>query len=74
MLRKVEPITLGCEVRVEGDHIAVTGLFLHDAELEKPSIDRVVTALVQPVLKACSSHVQSYVIKSRSSPFPTAHA
>jgi hypothetical protein len=33
MLRKVEPINLGCEVRVEGDHIAVTGLSLYDAEL-----------------------------------------
>jgi hypothetical protein len=29
MLRKVEPIDLGCDVRVEGDHIAVTGLFLY---------------------------------------------
>jgi hypothetical protein len=33
MLRKVEPINLGCDVRVEGDHIAVTGLSLYDAEL-----------------------------------------
>src|SRR5579864_3810638 len=33
MLRKVEPINLRCDVRVEGDHIAVTGLSLYDAEL-----------------------------------------
>jgi hypothetical protein len=45
MLRKVEPITLGCDVRIEGDNIAVTGLSLHDAELatyvgEHPEVDR----------------------------------
>jgi hypothetical protein len=54
MLRKVEPITLGCEVHVEGDHIAVTGLFLHDAELaeyvrEHPEVDR--PAVVERGLK-----------------------
>jgi hypothetical protein len=45
MLRKVEPITLGCDVRIEGDNIAVTGLSLYDAELatyvgEHPEEDR----------------------------------
>ena len=45
MLRKVEPITLGCDVRIEGDNIAVTGLSLRDAELaayvgEHPQVDR----------------------------------
>jgi hypothetical protein len=45
MLRKVEPIDLGCNVRVEGDHIAVTGLSLYDAELaayvgDHPEVDR----------------------------------
>jgi hypothetical protein len=45
MLRKVEPITLGCDVHIEGDNIAVTGLSLHDAELaayvgEHPEVDR----------------------------------
>jgi hypothetical protein len=45
MLRKVEPITLECDVRIEGDNIAVTGLFLRDAELalyvgEHPEVDR----------------------------------
>ncbi|HVC40416.1 MAG TPA: hypothetical protein VND54_00400 [Candidatus Saccharimonadales bacterium] len=33
MLRKVEPVNLGCAVRVEGDHVAVTGLSLYGAEL-----------------------------------------
>jgi hypothetical protein len=45
MLRKVEPITLGCDVRIEGDNIAVTGLSLRDADLalyvgEHPEVDR----------------------------------
>src|SRR5579863_1173189 len=54
MIRKVEPITLGCDVRVEGDHIAVTGLLLYDAELaeyvgEHPEVDR--PAVVERGLK-----------------------
>jgi len=54
MLRKVEPIDLGCDVRVEGDHIAVTGLSLYDAELaayvgEHPEVDR--PAVVERGLK-----------------------
>jgi hypothetical protein len=54
MLRKVEPITLGCDVRIEGDNIAVTGLSLHDAELaayvgEHPEVDR--PAVVERGLK-----------------------
>ena len=54
MLRKVEPITLGCDVRIEGDNIAVTGLSLHDAELaayvgEHPELDR--PAVVERGLK-----------------------
>jgi hypothetical protein len=54
MLRKVEPITLGCDVRVEGDHIAVTGLSLYDAELaayvgDHPEVDR--PAVVERGLK-----------------------
>ena len=45
MLRKAVPITLGCDVRIEGDNIAVTGLSLRDAELaayvgEHPEVDR----------------------------------
>src|ERR1700722_14255228 len=45
MLRKVEPITLGCDVRIEGDNIAVTGLSLRGADLalyvgEHPEVDR----------------------------------
>ncbi|GEM_PF-4011742 len=45
MLRKVEPISLGCDVRIEGDHIAVTGLSLRDADLagylgEQSEVDR----------------------------------
>jgi hypothetical protein len=45
MLRKVEPIVLGCDVRIRGDQIVVTGLSLHDAELaayvgEHPEVDR----------------------------------
>ena len=54
MIRKVEPINLGCEVRVEGDHIAVTGLSLYDAELatyvvDHPEVDR--PAVVERGLK-----------------------
>jgi hypothetical protein len=54
MLRKVESITLGCDVRIEGDNIAVTGLCLHDAELaayvgEHPEVDR--PAVVERGLK-----------------------
>ena len=54
MLRKVEPITLGCDVRIEGDNIAVTGLCLHDADLalyvgEHPEVDR--PAVVERGLK-----------------------
>jgi hypothetical protein len=54
MLRKVEPITLGCDVRIEGDNIAVTGLSLRDAELaayvgEHPEVDR--PAVVEHGLK-----------------------
>jgi hypothetical protein len=54
MLRKVEPITLGCDVRIEGDNIAVTGLSLCDAELatyvgEHPEEDR--PAVVERGLK-----------------------
>jgi hypothetical protein len=54
MLRKVEPISLGCDVRIEGDNIAVTGLSLHDAELaayvcEHPEVDR--PAVVERGLK-----------------------
>src|ERR1700731_4372662 len=54
MLRKVEPITLGCEVRIEGDNIDVTGLSLRDAELatyvrEHPEADR--PAVVERGLK-----------------------
>jgi hypothetical protein len=54
MLRKVEPITLGCDVRIDGDNIAVTGLSLHDAELaayvgEHPEVDR--PAVVERGLK-----------------------
>src|SRR3984893_10775733 len=54
MLRRGEPITLGCDVRVEGDHIAVTGLSLHDAELaayvgDHPEVDR--PAVVERGLK-----------------------
>src|ERR1700686_2997200 len=54
MLRKVEVINLGCDVRVEGDHIAVTGLCLYDAELAAyvgahPEIDR--PAVVERGLK-----------------------
>jgi hypothetical protein len=54
MLRKVEPITLGCDVRIDGDNIAVTGLSLHDAELaayvcEHPEADR--PAVVERGLK-----------------------
>ena len=54
MLRKVEPITLGCDVRIEGDNIAVTGLSLHDAELaayvgDHPEVDR--PAVVERGLK-----------------------
>jgi hypothetical protein len=54
MLRKVEPITLGCDVRIEGDNIAVTGLSLRDAELaayvgEHPEVDR--PAVVERGLK-----------------------
>jgi hypothetical protein len=36
MLRKVEPITLGCDVRIDGENIAVTGLSLHDADESGP--------------------------------------
>ena len=54
MLRKVEPFTLGCDVRIEGDNIAVTGLSLHDAELaayvrDHPEVDR--PAVVERGLK-----------------------
>src|ERR1700733_1753878 len=54
MLSKVEPINLGCDVRVEGDHSAVTGLSLHDAELaayvgDHPEVDR--PAVVERGLK-----------------------
>jgi hypothetical protein len=54
MIRKVEPINLGCDVRVEGDHIAVTGLSLYDAELaayvvDHPEVDR--PAVVERGLK-----------------------
>ena len=54
MLRRVEPITLGCDVRVEGDHIDVTGLSLYDAELaayvgDHPEVDR--PAVVERGLK-----------------------
>jgi hypothetical protein len=54
MLRKVEPITLGCDVRIDGDNIAVTGLSLHDADLalyvgEHPEVDR--PAVVERGLK-----------------------
>jgi hypothetical protein len=54
MLRKVESITLGCDVRIEGDNIAVTGLSLHDAELaayvgDHPEVDR--PAVVERGLK-----------------------
>jgi hypothetical protein len=54
MLRKVEPIGLGCDVRVEGDHIAVTGLSLYDTELaayvaDHPEVDR--PAVVERGLK-----------------------
>ncbi len=54
MLRKVEVINLGCDVRVEGDHIAVTGLSLYDAELagyvgDHPEVDR--PAVVERGLK-----------------------
>jgi len=54
MFRKVEPITLGCDVRIDGDNIAVTGLSLHDAELaayvgEHPEVDR--PAVVERGLK-----------------------
>ncbi len=54
MLRKVEPITLGCDVRIDGDNIAVTGLSLHDADLaayvgEHPEADR--PAVVERGLK-----------------------
>jgi hypothetical protein len=54
MLRKVEVINLGCDVRVEGDHIAVTGLSLYDAELaayvgDHPEVDR--AAVVERGLK-----------------------
>ncbi len=54
MLRKVEPITLGCDVRIEGDNIAVTGLSLRDADLalyvgEHPAVDR--PAVVERGLK-----------------------
>jgi hypothetical protein len=54
MLRKVEPITLGCDVRIDGDNIAVTGLSLYDAELaayvgEHPEVDR--PAVVERGLK-----------------------
>jgi hypothetical protein len=54
MLRKVEPIVLGCDVRIEGDNIAVTGLSLRDAELAAyvgahPEIDR--PAVVERGLK-----------------------
>ncbi|HEY6468325.1 MAG TPA: hypothetical protein VI434_01015 [Candidatus Dormibacteraeota bacterium] len=54
MLRKVEPITLGCDVRIEGDNIAVTGLSLHDADLasyvsQHPEVDR--PAVVERGLK-----------------------
>ena len=45
MLRKVEPVNLGCAVRVERDHVAVTGLSLYGAELADyveahPEVDR----------------------------------
>lgn len=54
MLRKVEPISLGCDVRIEGDHIAVTGLSLRDADLagylgEQSEVDR--PAVVERGLK-----------------------
>jgi riboflavin synthase alpha subunit len=54
MLRKVEPNNLGCDVRVEGGHIAVTGLSLDDAELaayvgDQPEVDR--PAVVERGLK-----------------------
>src|SRR4029077_8663399 len=54
MLRKVVPITLGCDVRIEGDNIAVTGLCLRDAELaanvgDHPEVDR--PAVVERGLK-----------------------
>src|ERR1700733_12892799 len=54
MLSKVEPINLGCDVRVEGDHSAVTGLSLYDAELaayvgDHPEVDR--PAVVERGLK-----------------------
>ncbi len=54
MLRKVEPNNVGCDVRVDGDHIAVTGLSLYDAELaayvsDQPAVDR--PAMVERGLK-----------------------
>jgi hypothetical protein len=54
MLRKVEPITLGCDVRIKGDNIAVTGLSLRDADLalyvgEHPAVDQ--PAVVERGLK-----------------------
>jgi hypothetical protein len=54
MLRKVKPITFGCDVRIEGDNISVTGLSLRDAELaayviEHPEVDR--PAVVERGLK-----------------------
>jgi hypothetical protein len=54
MLRKVEPIAFGCDVRIEGDNISVTGLSLRDAELaayviEHPEVDR--PAVVERGLK-----------------------
>ena len=54
MLRKVEPNNVGCDVRVDGDHIAVTGLSLYDAELaayvsDQPEVDRL--AVVERGLK-----------------------
>ena len=57
MLRKVIPITLGCDVRIEGDNIAVTGLSLHDAELaayvsEHPAIVRGKVGRIQPGSRA----------------------
>ena len=54
MLRKVETNNVGCDVRVDGDHIAVTGLSLYDAELaayvgDQPEVDR--PAVVERGLK-----------------------